>query len=191
MKKLALHWWILLAMAAGIGYGIVAAQVGATDHVLLYIRPVGTLFLNLLKMIAVPLVLFSLVAGVASLNDTSKLGRIGGRTVALYLGTTAMAITIGLLVAAVLRPGAAIAADPQIREGLQANFGSEASAKLDAAAQVSILDHRRDRPAAPPGTHYRADLRHQLAGHHAARHQLAAGYRPRGDERARADGADV
>jgi Na+/H+-dicarboxylate symporter len=139
MKKLALHWWILLAMAAGIGYGIVAAQVGATDHVLLYIRPVGTLFLNLLKMIAVPLVLFSLVAGVASLNDTSKLGRIGGRTVALYLGTTAMAITIGLLVAAVLRPGAAIAADPQIREGLQANFGSEASARLDAAAQVSIL----------------------------------------------------
>jgi proton glutamate symport protein len=144
MKKLALHWWILLAMAAGIAYGVVAAQLGATDHVLLYIRPLGTLFLNLLKMIAVPLVLFSLVAGVASLNDTSKLGRIGGRTIALYLGTTALAITIGLLVASIIQPGASIAADPQIRAGLQANFGAEASVRLGAASQVSILDQMID-----------------------------------------------
>jgi proton glutamate symport protein len=144
MKKLALHWWILLAMAGGVAYGVVAANVGATDHVLTWIRPFGTLFLNLLKMIAVPLVLFSLVAGVASLNDTSKLGRIGGRTVLLYLGTTAMAISIGLLVASVLQPGASIAADPQVRAGLQANFGAEASARLDAAAQVSILDQMID-----------------------------------------------
>lgn len=144
MKKLALHWWILLAMAAGIAYGTLAAQMGATDHVLLYIRPLGTLFLNLLKMIAVPLVLFSLVAGVASLNDTSKLSRIGGRTVLLYLSTTALAITIGLLVASVLRPGTAIAADARIREGLQANFGAEAGARLEAAAQVSILDQMVD-----------------------------------------------
>jgi len=140
MKKLPLHWWILIAMAAGVGYGVVMAQVGATAHVLAYIKPAGTLFLNLLKMIAVPLVLFSLIAGVASLNDTSKLGRIGGRTVALYLGTTAVAITIGLIVASIFKPGAALAADDAVRTGLQSSFSAEATTRLDAARQVSILD---------------------------------------------------
>jgi len=140
MKKLPLHWWILIAMAAGVGYGVWMARIGSTEHILEYIKPVGTLFLNLLKMIAVPLVLFSLVAGVASLNDTAKLGRIGGKTIALYLGTTALAITIGLAVASIIRPGAGIAANPQVRASLQSSFSAEASARVDAAGNVSILD---------------------------------------------------
>ncbi len=105
MKKLALHWWILIAMGLGVLYGMLAAQTGSTAHVTAYIAPLGDLFLNLLKMIAVPLVLFSLVAGVASLKDTAKLGRIGGKTIALYLCTTAIAISIGLLVVNLLQPG--------------------------------------------------------------------------------------
>ena len=60
MKKIGLHWWILIAMVLGVSYGAVAAQLGAADHVLDGIKPIGTLFLNLLKMIAVPLVLVSL-----------------------------------------------------------------------------------------------------------------------------------
>jgi Na+/H+-dicarboxylate symporter len=138
MRKLALHWWILLAMAAGVGYGLAAARLDAAQHVADWIQPFGTLFLNLLKMIAVPLVLFSLVAGVASLNDSSKIGRIGGKTVGLYIGTTAVAITIGLVVVNVFRPGSGIS--PELREQLRAGFAEAASEKVAAAQNVRIVD---------------------------------------------------
>lgn len=138
MKKLALHWWILIAMAFGVGYGVVSAQLGGTAHVVAYIKPFGTVFLNLLRMIAVPLVLFSLVAGVASLNDTSKMGRIGGKSIALYLGTTAIAITIGLLVVNIIQPGTGMPAE--LAERLRDNQASAASDKIDAAQSVSVLD---------------------------------------------------
>lgn len=140
MKRLALHWWILIAMALGVAYGVVMANLGWTEHVLTYVKPFGTLFLNLLRMIAVPLVLFSLAAGVASLNDTAKLGRIGGKTIGLYLVTTAVAISIGLLVASVIKPGSGIREDEQAMAALQASFGEEASAKIEAATNVSMLD---------------------------------------------------
>ena len=137
MKKIALHWWILIAMGLGVVYGAYAAQNDMSDHVVAIIKPVGTLFLNLLRMIAVPLVLFSLVAGVASLNDTSKVGRIGGKTILLYLGTTAIAITIGLLVVNVVRPGGDLS--PDLQERLAANYGAEAAEKSAAAEEVSII----------------------------------------------------
>ncbi len=137
MRKLALHWQILIAMALGIGYGLIAAQTGSTQHVDDWIKPFGTLFLNLLKMIAVPLVLFSLVAGVASLDDTSKIGRIGGKTIALYLATTAIAITIGLVVVNIFRPGSGISAE--LRESLRSGFAQMAEDKVRAAEDVSIV----------------------------------------------------
>ncbi len=137
MKKLALHWWILIAMGLGVAYGMVAAETNTTDFVKDWVQPFGTLFMNLLKMIAVPLVLFSLVAGVASLNDTSKVGRIGGKTIALYLGTTAVAITIGLLVVNIVGPGTGIS--EATRESLRESFVADASSKIDAAEKVSIL----------------------------------------------------
>ncbi len=142
MRRLALHWWILIAMVLGVAYGTIAAQLGASEHVGVWIQPFGTLFLNLLKMIAVPLVLFSLVAGVASLNDTGKIGRIGGRTIVLYLGTTAIAITIGLLVVNVFRPGSGL--DPATVEKLRAGFAQSASEKIEAAGHVSIVDQLVD-----------------------------------------------
>ena len=138
MKKLALHWWILLAMGLGVVYGAMAAQNDMSDHVVLFIKPVGTLFLNLLKMIAVPLVLFSLVAGVASLNDTSKVGRIGGKTIVLYLATTAVAITIGLVVVNIIRPGGDLSTE--LRDNLAAGYQDQASEKSAAAEEVSIVD---------------------------------------------------
>ena len=138
MPKLAMHWWILIGLVLGVAYGYVAALTGSTEHVLAYIKPVGTLFLNLLKMIAVPLVLFSLVAGVASLNDSSKLGRIGGKSIALYLGTTAVAITIGLVVVNIFSPGAGLTEGT--REKLMNAYGETANQKAAAASQVSIVD---------------------------------------------------
>ena len=138
MPKLAMHWWILIGLVLGVAYGYVAALTGSTEHVLAYVKPVGTLFLNLLKMIAVPLVLFSLVAGVASLNDSSKLGRIGGKSIALYLGTTAVAITIGLVVVNIFSPGAGLS--DGTREKLMSAYGETANQKAAAASQVSIVD---------------------------------------------------
>ncbi len=135
--KLAMHWWILVGLVAGVVYGYVAASLGGSQHVLDHVAPVGTLFLNLLKMIAVPLVLFSLVAGVASLNDSSKLGRIGGKSIALYLVTTAIAISIGLVVVNLLGPGEGL--PPEVREKLLATYGETATEKARTAGEVSIV----------------------------------------------------
>lgn len=92
---------------------------------------VGKLFMNGLKFIAVPIVLFSLVAGVASLNDTAKLGRIGGRTIAIYLITTALAITVGLVFANVVSPGSGFPED--VRTQLADMSADNAASKISNA----------------------------------------------------------
>lgn len=91
----------------------------------------GTLFLNGLRFIAVPIVLFSLIVGVASLNDTSRLGRIGGKTIGLYLCTTAVAITIGLLLANLIGPGRSF--DQAQRDSMVAEEQASAAAKITSA----------------------------------------------------------
>lgn len=100
-----LHWQILLGMTFGTGYGLLAAHNGWTDFTTNWITPFGTIFLNLLKLIAMPLVVTSLICGVASLSDFKKLSRMGGKTIGLYLATTAVAVTIGLLVVNTIQPG--------------------------------------------------------------------------------------
>lgn len=83
MKKLALHWQILLGMGLGVAFGFLAANFGWSQFVLDWVKPFGTIFINLLKLIAIPLIVASLVKGVSDLQDISKLSRIGGRTVAI------------------------------------------------------------------------------------------------------------
>ncbi|HJS47925.1 MAG TPA: dicarboxylate/amino acid:cation symporter, partial [Gemmatimonadales bacterium] len=92
-----------------------------------WVAPFGTIFLNALKLIAVPLVLASLITGVASLADLRTLGRIGGKTIGLYLATTAIAVLIGLVLATTLRPGAAVPAE--VRAELEAAYAEDASAR--------------------------------------------------------------
>ncbi|QKK09830.1 MAG: dicarboxylate/amino acid:cation symporter [Planctomycetota bacterium] len=108
---------------------------GPLAHVARFIRNlnkfVGALFMNGLKFIAVPIVLFSLAAGVASLNDISKVGRIGAKTVGIYLVTTAVAITIGLSAANLIRPGGGF--DETLREDLRLSGEAEATAKVGSA----------------------------------------------------------
>lgn len=99
---LALWHKILIGMVLGV---IAGAILGPNAEVL---KPIGTLFINAIKMLIVPLIFCSLVVGVTSLEDTRKMGRIGMKAVALYLGTTAVAITIGLTLAAVFMPGAGL-----------------------------------------------------------------------------------
>jgi proton glutamate symport protein len=96
-----------------------------------WITPFGDIFLNLLKMIAVPLVFTSLVTGVASLSDTKKLSRIGGRTIIIYIATTTVAVVIGLLVVNNLKPGAGIPED--VKNTLKDAYQSESSSKSQQA----------------------------------------------------------
>ncbi|MAW21479.1 MAG: dicarboxylate/amino acid:cation symporter [Flavobacteriales bacterium] len=105
MKKLALHWRIIIGMVLGIAFGFLASKMGWISFTNDWIKPWGIIFVNLLKLIAVPLVFASLVKGVASLSDISKLSRIGGKTIAVYLTSTVIAVTIGLLLVNTVRPG--------------------------------------------------------------------------------------
>lgn len=109
MKKLELHWKILIGMVLGIlfGFAMTFLDWGA-DFVNDWINPLGTIFVKLLKLIAIPLILASLVKGISDLKDISKFRNIGLRTIAIYIGTTVVAITIGLLLVNVLKPGIGI-----------------------------------------------------------------------------------
>ena len=145
MRKLPLHIWILLALVLGVAYGYISAIFGAHEHVLTFVKPLGDLFLNLLQMIAVPLVLFSLVAGVASLRDASKLARIGGKTVFLYLGTTAVAISLGLLVVNIFEPGAGLS--PELRDHLRSTVlaGTSSTTVVNPSNVSPLRSGRRSR----------------------------------------------
>jgi Na+/H+-dicarboxylate symporter len=103
-KRFSLTTWIFIALVLGVLVGI--PLQGAPEIADTYIKPFGTVFLNLIKMIVVPLVLFSIIAGVVSLDDVKKVGSIGGKTVLFYLMTTAFAVTLGLIFANVLNVGA-------------------------------------------------------------------------------------
>ena len=109
MKKLELHWQILIGMVVGILFGLgMTAIDGGAKFILNWINPFGTIFVKLLKLIAVPLIVASLVKGISDLKDISKFKNIGLRTIAIYIGTTVIAITIGLLLVNVVQPGEGI-----------------------------------------------------------------------------------
>ena len=106
MKKLALHWKILIGMIVGILFGLGMTTIdGGATFVANWINPFGTIFVKLLKLIAIPLILASLVKGISDLKDISKFKNIGLKTMSIYIGTTVIAITIGLLLVNVLKPG--------------------------------------------------------------------------------------
>lgn len=103
---MALHWRILVGMVLGIAFGYGMTQVDwGLEFVSDWIQPLGTIFVNLLKLIAIPLILASLIKGISDLKDISKFRNIGVRTMLTYIGTTVVAISIGLILVNVLKPG--------------------------------------------------------------------------------------
>jgi Na+/H+-dicarboxylate symporter len=108
MKKLALHWKILIALALGVLWAILSTVLKWNSFTLDYISPWGTIFINLLKLIAIPLVLFSVIKGMMDLKDVGRLGRMGLKTLGAYLITTVFAVCLGLLAVNALKPGNAI-----------------------------------------------------------------------------------
>ena len=134
MKKIALHWQIIIGLILGLVYGIVSTHMGFGSFTTNWVSPFGTIFINLLKLIAMPLVLASLVTGVASLSDIKKLSRIGSKTIAIYIGTTAFAVTIGLLSVNMLKPGDKI--PDEMKNKLQAIYEKDASKKASSVQKV-------------------------------------------------------
>jgi Na+/H+-dicarboxylate symporter len=102
-RKLSLGVKIFIAMILGIVVGIIAYQLGWASYTTTYLKPVGTIYINLLKFIVVPVVLFSIVTGVVALKDLRRVGSIGGKTFVYYICTTAIAIIIGLFFANVFK----------------------------------------------------------------------------------------
>ena len=129
--RLALHWQILIGMAAGVLFGLLASSMGWEQFTQDWVKPFGTIFINMLKLIAIPLIVTSLIKGVSDLKDISKFSSMGTRTVALYLFTTVVAVVIGLVTANVVAPGSRISEDT--REELLASFDDAAKARIDAA----------------------------------------------------------
>ncbi len=105
LPKIPLYGKILIGMVLGLAWGLSAEPLGLVAFTSDWIKPFGTLFIRALKLIAIPLVIVSLIDGVSNLSDVAKLSRLGGKTIALYLSTTVVAVAIGLLTVNLIQPG--------------------------------------------------------------------------------------
>ena len=132
MKKLELHWQILLGMVLGVLFGFIMSYTAfGSSFISDWIKPFGTIFINALKLIAMPLILGSLIKGVSDLKDISKLSIMGGRTIGIYLFTTVLAVIIGLILVNTITPGNSIT--ESTRNDLMATYEGNAKEKVDAA----------------------------------------------------------
>ncbi|MDP4820859.1 MAG: dicarboxylate/amino acid:cation symporter, partial [Saprospiraceae bacterium] len=118
-KKIPLHWKIIIGLILGIIYSLISSNFGWNSFTINWIDPFGTIFIRLLKFIAIPLVLFSIISGVASLPDPSKLGRMGAKTLGAYLITTVFAVSVGLLLVNVFKPGEYVAEEQRIKNRIK------------------------------------------------------------------------
>jgi DAACS family dicarboxylate/amino acid:cation (Na+ or H+) symporter len=134
-----LYTKISLGLVAGAAVGAAVNVLGFadapawSDAILPVLNFAGGAFIRAITMIVIPLVVASLLIGVASLGDIRKLGRIGGKTIGYYLLTTAFAITIGLTLATAVKPGSRIS--PASRDQLAAEYGGEAASRVSVAAE--------------------------------------------------------
>ena len=133
MKKLALHWKILLGMLVGVLFALVLTNFDwGASFIGDWIKPFGTIFISSLKLIAIPLILAALIKGISDLKDISSLSKMGMRTISIYVITTVIAVSIGLTVVSLVQPGKTINEDT--RNELVEAYGGDADAKLQAAA---------------------------------------------------------
>ena len=133
MRKLALHWQILLGIVLGLLIGFFAVQFGWKTFIVNWVKPFGTIFINLLKLIAIPLIITSLITGVTQLKDISKFSKIGIRTIGLYLITTVTAVTLGLILVNIMKPSSGIS--ETTRQELLTNYAGVTSGKIELATE--------------------------------------------------------
>ena len=118
MKKLPIHVKIVIGLVLGIGWAFLSSLMGWNEFTIRWIDPFGMIFIRLLKFIAVPLVLFSIIGGVSGLRDVSKLGRLGWKTLLAYMTTTLLAVGIGLTLVNIVKPGTHIDDEQRIKNRL-------------------------------------------------------------------------
>ncbi|ODT02549.1 MAG: hypothetical protein ABS52_13425 [Gemmatimonadetes bacterium SCN 70-22] len=137
-----LHTKILLGLLVGATLGVLANQTLGGKHPLVegvnhYVAgPIGQIFLRMLFMIVIPLVFASISLGVAGLGDIRRVGRVGGKAIGYFLGSTALAATLGLILVSLVRPGASL--DPTIRAELIQTYATDATSKVEAAANSTF-----------------------------------------------------
>ncbi len=140
MKKLALHWQILIGMATGVIFALILTRFNwGPGFVSDWIKPFGNIFINALKLIAVPLILASLIKGISDLKDISKLSKMGLRTIVTYVITTVIAVSIGLTLVNLIEPGKTIT--EETRTDLISSYETDAS--------ITIEDARRQKDVGP------------------------------------------
>ena len=141
LLKLQLYTKVLIGLLLGVIFGVLANQWGFSAFVFSYIKPIGSAFIRLISMVVAPLVFASLLVGTASLNDIRKLGRIGAKTVAYYLCTTIIAISIGLLLANTFRPGTGLSQEKrtQLTESVSEKEGAQIETALKKPTVTDIL----------------------------------------------------
>jgi len=133
-KKIALHWQILLGMAVGILFALFLSNFSwGAGFIKDWIKPFGTIFINSLKLIAVPLILASLIKGVSDLGDITKLSKMGTRTVITFILTTFLAVSIGLVLVNIIKPGEGIS--DETRSNLLSSYASEVTGRLEMAKE--------------------------------------------------------
>tara|TARA_B110000037_G_scaffold211206_1_gene262483 strand:+ start:3949 stop:5352 length:1404 start_codon:yes stop_codon:yes gene_type:complete len=121
-----LHWKIILGMILGIVWSIVSAKMGWSAFTNDWIAPFGKIFVNLLKLIALPLVLFSVIGGVTGIGDPERLGKLGLRTLGLYLLTTIFAVSLGLVLVNVFQPGKSLNSETRLENRINYELWAKA-----------------------------------------------------------------
>jgi Na+/H+-dicarboxylate symporter len=146
MKKLALHWKILIGMALGVLFALVMTNFEfGKEFIKDWIKPFGTIFINSLKLIAIPLILAALIKGVSDLKDISKLSKMGGRTIIIYIITTVIAVSIGLVLVNIVKPGNSISdkTRTELVDGYSNNttkYKEEASKQKESGPLQALID---------------------------------------------------
>ncbi len=133
MKKIPLHWKIIIGMILGVLFGFIMSSFNEVGKQFIsdWIKPFGTIFINALKLIAIPLILASLIKGISDLKDISKLSKMGGVTITTYIITTVIAVSIGLAIVNVIKPGDSIS--EETRTELLSAYEDDADEKREVA----------------------------------------------------------
>lgn len=134
-SNLPLYVKILIGMVLGILLGVVSLQIGAASYVTNYVKPFGEIFMRLLKLIAIPLVMISLIKGVGSLGDVASLSKIGVKTILIYICTTLLAITLGIALVELIAPGNVVS--PESAASMQSSYSTTVAAQTTQAEQMS------------------------------------------------------
>jgi Na+/H+-dicarboxylate symporter len=142
MKSMPLHIKIVIGLVLGVIYSFISSSIGLNSFTADWIAPFGTIFIKMLKFIAVPLVLFSIIGGVSGLKDMSKLGRLGAKTLLFYLLTTIFAVGVGLFLVNIIKPGSFIEQDQRIKNRVKYEVWLD-STGIKAKDDINILSNEK------------------------------------------------